>query len=239
MKRAMGACLVALALVTASVAGAAMQLTTCGATIPPGETGVLQNDVTCEYRCSLDPTILCREDESLCGHGACRPERFILARGATLDLNGHTIRDAYQASGVWCGTSINDNQGYCVVKGPGMVLGGKGTGISGGGMDVVVQNVTIGNTDTAIFTHGQIIADGLVIRLHDRENTVYGGKGVTLTNSHTDGESLIISGADMMLNNVEIGPQEGGLQAAGEVRGHDVRIAGSGSIVGRESRSAA
>jgi hypothetical protein len=234
MKRAIGACLVALALVvTASVAGAAMQLTTCGATIPPGETGVLQNDVTCEYRCSLDPTILCREDESLCGHGACTPERFILARGATLDLNGHTILDAYQASGVWCGASINDNQGYCVVKGPGMVLGGKGTGIDGGGMDVVVQNVTIGNTDTAIFTHGQIIADGLVIR-RGRENTVYGGKGVTLTNSHADGDNPIISGADMMLNNVEIGPQEGSLQAAGEVHGQDVRIAGSGSIVGHD-----
>jgi hypothetical protein len=237
MKLFVGACLatVAFATLLASRGEAAMQLTTCGGTIPANEKGVLQNDVVCGFHCYNDRSISCSfEDDPVClGHGICEPDVFVLAQGAVLKLNGHTIDFAYQSSAASCGLSQHDTQGRCIIKGPGTIQGGKGTGITSRGMNVVVKNLTISFTDAAIVTPGKIVADGLVIP-HDRENSVYGQNGVVLKNTHLDGEQGAFSDTDLIVDHVEIGPHGGGLTARGAVRGRDVTIDGRGAVNGND-----
>jgi hypothetical protein len=226
---------VALAIMSASRGEATMQLTSCGGTIPANEKGVLQNDVVCGFHCSNDRSISCSfEDDPTClGHGICEPDIFVLAHGAILKLNGHTIDFAYQSSAASCGLSQHDTQGRCIIKGPGTIQGGKGTGIISRGMNVVVKNLTISFTDAAIVTPGKIIADGLAIP-HDRENSVYGKKGVTLTNTQLDGEQGAFSDTDVTVDHVEIGPHGGGLTAGGTLRAHDLTIDGHGALAAHD-----
>lgn len=206
----------------------------CGGTVPQNQRAVLQNDVVCDFRCSGDPSVLCgyQDDETCRGIGTCEADFFRLARGAVLELNGHTIEAAYQASAVVCGFSRNDN-GRCIVKGPGTIRGGKGSAIYGGHMDIIVRDVTVSRFDTSIYTLGRITAKGLVV-LGDRENSVYGGEGVTLRDVTMDGESVIQSGQDMFVDNVVLGPHHGRLEAVGLVHGRDVMMLGNRSIAGRD-----
>jgi hypothetical protein len=235
MKVGAGLIIVLGAIGLATVGNAAVQITTCGGTIPADERWILQNDVVCQYRCSGDPSIVCGYNgDDLCGRrkGVCEPEEFVLERGAVLDLNGHTIEVAYQAGGAQCGTSDAD-VGRCTVKGPGAFVGNKGTPVWSRRMDLVVKNVTIGYSDSAIFTHGRLLANGLVI-LNDRENSIYAETGITLKNAHLDGESGVSSHGDVRLENVEIGPHGSGVATDGEIRGRDVQIDGHGTLSARD-----
>lgn len=208
----------------------------CGGAVAAGQRAVLQNDVACDFRCSGDPSILCGYlDEDTClGHGVCEPDYVELAVGATLDLNGFTIDAAYQAAAVVCGQSDAD-RGRCVVRGPGLIRGGKGSAVYGRAIDVVLRNVTVGGFDQSIFTRGRVIAKGLRV-LDDRENSVYGGSGVMLRNVAMDGEHAIQSGGDMLIDNVVLGPHSGRLEALGTIYGRDLTIIGSRTIEGKDIR---
>jgi hypothetical protein len=235
MKRGTGVLILAMALCGASASDAELLLTSCGAMIPAGERGVLQNDVTCVFRCSSDPSIVCGSSgDELCdgGNGYCEPEHFLLERGATLDLNGHTVHMAYQGSGAVCGRSDAD-RGRCIVRGPGKFAGNKGTAVSSRYMDLVVENLAIDFCNTAIRTGGRVTARGVEI-IPGRENTIRGARGVTLQDTHLDGDSGVYSEGDIRVENVEIGPHGGGLYADGAVRGRDLLVQGWAFVNGRD-----
>ena len=223
-----------LGLASASVA-APIPITTCGATIPAGQRAVLKNDVTCDYRCSGDPSIVCGYNgDSLCNgsQGYCTADRFVLEPGATLDMNGHTIAMAYQADGVRCGSSAADT-GRCKVLGPGTFEGGKGTAIIGTNTDLVVKDVTIGRCDAAISTNGRVKIKGLTL-LADRENTVSGGRGVSIKDSDVNGGYGIYSSSDVVVANVTLGPKAGGIAAGRTLRAHDVTLQGATGLSARD-----
>lgn len=235
MVRALFGSVVALVVALGATQGAASPLTECGGTILADGKGVLQNDVTCHRRCSNDRSTICDDlsDGDPCGKrkGLCEADQFVLEHGATLDLNGHVIEFAYQRAGAICGTS-SDERGRCIVKGPGTIQGGKGSGIVGRSMDVIVKNITISFTDAAISTKGHLVADGLVIP-HDRENSIYAAKGMTLRNVHLDGESGAYSDGDVTFSGGELGPHGGTIVAGGRLRGNDVTLSGGGGVTAR------
>lgn len=221
-------------LVIPVLVSAEVPLYDCGERIESGQRATLQNDVVCDFRCTGDPTILCGylDDETCRDHGACEPGHFQLAVGASLDLNGYSIDAAYQEPAIVCGTS-DDVRGRCIVRGPGTIRGGKGSAVYSRALDIVVKDLTVSGFDTSIFTRGRVIAKGLVV-LADRENSVYGGSGVVLRDVQMDGESVIQSGVDMLVDNVVLGPHSGRLQALGTVFGIDLTMIGQRSIEARD-----
>lgn len=226
----------ALMLGLASAASAASTpITTCGGTIAAGQRGVLQNDVTCDYRCSGDPSIVCGYGgDHLCNgttQGSCKAESFTLEPGATLDLNGHTIHMAYHAAGARCGASADDT-GRCVVRGPGTFHGGKGTAIEGGRTHVVVRNVSIENCDDAIKTGGRVVLDGISVS-PDRENTVSSGGALTIRNSTIDGGYGMYARGDVRLENVVLGPKAAGVTTESTLRARDVTLHAGTGLGGR------
>jgi hypothetical protein len=237
MKRGQTCLVVSMVLGLASASAAApIPITTCGGTIPAGQRAVLKNDVTCDYRCSGDPSIVCGYNgDSLCNgttQGYCTADRFVLEPGATLDLNGHTIAMAYHAEGVRCGSSAGAT-GRCKVLGPGTFQGGKGTAIIGTNTDLVVKDVTIGRCDAAILTGGRITLKGLTL-LADRENTVSGGRGISIKDSNVNGGYGIYSPGDVLVANVTLGPKAGGIAAGRTLRAHDVTLQGATALAGRD-----
>ncbi|MFO0593564.1 MAG: hypothetical protein U0441_38845 [Polyangiaceae bacterium] len=221
------AVVVAAALATSSAGRAAtIPLTSCGATIPAGQEGVLQNDVVCTFRCSGDPSIECTysDEEDACeGHGRCEPDAFLLEDDATLNLNGHTIEMAYQAPGAYClGAPSDPGRGRCTVTGPGTFAGSKGDAIGSLGADLFVRDVTIGRCDYAIATRGRLTAKGLVT-LNDRENTVAALRGVRLRDSVIAGDYGVVTDGDASVVGVRV-TAPGGIIAGGNVRGRKLYL---------------
>lgn len=87
--------LIALLLPLVPLAASGRDITGCHDAVLTGDTGVLQNDLDC-------------------GGPDLGRWGVTLAPRATLDLNGHAIRNEF--GGVWC-------QGKCVIKGPGEISG--------------------------------------------------------------------------------------------------------------------
>lgn len=213
---------------------APIPITTCGVTIPAGAVGVLQNDVTCRHRCVADPSVECRygDEEGVCdGLRGCEPEVLLLRHGARLEMNGHTVQVAYQNVGASC-TGSPSGGGRCTVVGPGTFYGEKGTAVAGwDATDLVLENVTIGRCDSAIFTRGRLWANGLVT-LNDRENTVYARRGIWLRNARIMGDYGVVTDGNLHVRNVEISAP-GGLIAGGSVRGRDLRVSRYADIEAR------
>jgi hypothetical protein len=237
MKRGKLSLVVSMVLGLASVSTAApIPITTCGATIPAGQRAVLQNDVTCDWRCSGDPSIVCGYNgDHLCNgttQGYCTADRFIVEPGATLDLNGHTIAMAYQADGVRCGSSAAAT-GRCKVFGPGEFKGGKGTAIVGVDTDLVIKDITIGRCDTAIETKGRLTVKGLTL-LSDRENSVTAGRGMSIKDSNVNGGYGISSPGDVVVANVTLGPKAAGIHSGRTLRAHDVTLQGRTGLSARD-----
>jgi hypothetical protein len=233
MTRMLAGPLAALGLALAATTGAAFPITTCDTTIPTSQRGVLQADLDCHQVCSADPATSCDGldpgDACAPGKGVCRASRLVVEHGGTLDLDGHVVNFVYQGAGALCGTSSAE-RGRCTIEGPGTLQGGKGTGIAGRSMDVIVRNVTISFTDGAITTRGHLSADGLVVP-HDRENSVYAAKGMTLKNVRFDGESGLFTDGDVTCANVVLGPHGARIVAGGRVRGHHVTLGGYSDVI--------
>jgi hypothetical protein len=105
MKRAL---IVSIAVAFCVGPAAALDITSCGVTVPRGEVGVLQSDLSC-------PT-------SLFG--------VRLLRKATLDLNGHSIAGGDSTTAVIVGVGADDGadpigsgQGRFTIVGPGIISG--------------------------------------------------------------------------------------------------------------------
>lgn len=236
MKPAMVAAIVALALAASSAGSAAtIPLTRCGATIPAGQEGVLQNDVVCGFRCTGDPAIECSysDEEDACdGHGSCEADAFLLEDDATLSLNGHTIEMAYQAPGAYClGAGADPTRGRCTVRGPGTFAGSKGDAIASLGADLFVRDVTIGRCDNAVATRGRLTASGLVT-LNDRENTVLALGGVRLRDSEIAGDYGVVTDGDAFVAGVRV-LAPGGIVAGGNVRGRKLYLSRYADVRGR------
>ncbi|MBY0277317.1 hypothetical protein K2Z84_18455 [Candidatus Binatia bacterium] len=208
-------------------------VTTCAVTIPAGQQGVLQNDVTCVNRCTLDPDVLCSpgDDEGVCGDGVCRAETLKLEAGAQLDLAGHTITMALHGDGVVC-LGPAGNAGRCTVTGPGIFNGAKGAAIASADADLVVANVTIGQCDDAITTRGRLTATGLVTE-SGRENTIQALGGVRLRHAVIAGDYGIVTDGDVRVTDVDLSAP-GGIQAGGRVRGRDLRLSRNADVRGRD-----
>lgn len=67
-----------------------------------------------------------------------------------------------------------------------------------------------------------------------RENTIRAGRGVTLQDTHLDGDSGVYSEGDIRVENVEVGPHGGGLYADGAIRGRDLLVQGWAFVNGRD-----
>src|SRR5690349_74596 len=90
-------------------AASGMDITTCEAIVPRGETGVLQTDLDCGL--PPDP-----QQDCIFGPAAVR-----LLHRAVLQMNGHSITGA--PVGVICGDSVHTHQ-KCEIDGPGEIFGG-------------------------------------------------------------------------------------------------------------------
>jgi len=131
---------------------AALDVSTCGVTVPAGEVGVIQADLSCS--------------------GA-----FLVAleRNATLDLNGHTLSLAIPPSGSRAVVRCESRR--CAVGGPGTVQctggpGGYASGIgtpAGGRLDV--SDVLIQGCDQGIWDMG---SPGAKTRVYATDVTVQG-----------------------------------------------------------------
>lgn len=183
-----------------------IELTGCGVTIPAGQRGVLRKDVEC-----------------VAGG-------FVLENRATLDLNGHTVRTASDATVVTC--ELRDRaHGRCAVHGPGTLVGAKGRGIDGGDMDLDVRDVTFGSFAHAIFTRGRMVASGLTT-LPDWANEIQVVNDLVLRRSHVNG-LVGASGDEVYVEDVEVGPDGGGVRAGRSLRGRGVLMQGHTSLHGR------
>lgn len=100
-----GALALSFAAVLSARAALAVDVTSCSQVIPDGEIGVLQADLVCP---------------AFSGIG--------LGRGATLQLNGHTVAAEAAVLGQ---VGIGCFRGKCRIEGPGTVSGFKGAGIVG------------------------------------------------------------------------------------------------------------
>jgi hypothetical protein len=226
--RARSAFIVLAVVVAAGPAAAAVEVSQCGVTVPPGEKGVLQNDIVCENRCSNDPSILCYDDDELCpGLGLCLAETIVLGPGSRLDLDGHQILMAYQGVGVRCGEA--SDVGSCTIVGPGNIIGGKGTGVLSPSMDLKVKNVIIDNTDDAILGGGFV--DLVDVRAGFREDMISGASGVRARRVRV-GPAGIQTLGNLVLLDVEIDIHSGFVFADGWIRGRNVSAVGYGLISG-------
>lgn len=230
-------CLVAASVLVLAVvceAGAVVPITTCDAVVPPGETGVLQNDLDCEYRCSGDRSMLCDYDSDRnCPEGSvCMIDGLILERDAVLDLNGHTVSGAYHTWAVYC-DAPKESPGRCSVRGPGTILGDT-RAIYSLGPDVFVRDVDLLADYRAVSSKGRVVIRGSRL-LPDYDNNVYGGKGVKLIDVVSDAD-LIESGGDIELRNVELRWETDHVVAVGSLRARDVVMVGSVSLEGNDVR---
>lgn len=96
----------------------ALEIASCGQTVPAGEVGVLQTDLEC-----LSAT-----------------DGVVLETHATLRMNGHAIRNVSPFPGGPSGIHCKDS---CLVTGPGEIVGPFGHGIRGPKGTLIVEQLTI------------------------------------------------------------------------------------------------
>ncbi len=230
-------CLVAASVLVLAVvceAGAVVPITTCDVVVPAGETGVLQNDLDCEYRCSNDRSMLCDYDaDRYCPEGGvCMIDGLILERDAVLDLNGHRVSGAYHTWAVTC-DAPKESPGRCVVRGPGTIVGDT-EAIYSLGPDVFVTDVDLLGGYYAVYGEGRVVIRGSHL-LPDYDNDVYGGEGVKLIDVVSDAD-VIQSGGDIELRSVELCSEIDRVEAAGSLRTRDVVMVGSVFLTARDVR---
>jgi hypothetical protein len=190
---------------------------------------MLTADMKCEAHCADHPEIDCEGygEEACPGSNACIEQQIALGRGARLDLGGHALRHAYEGTAVICGTP--GERGTCTIVGPGSIIGGKGTGISGGTMDVVARNLTIDFTDTAVGTQGSVVLQDVELGA-SREDQVVAGRGIRAVRGSI-GPAGFLAGGDLVATGV--GAQGSAiLIAAGTVRVRDMHIPLSAYVAG-------
>lgn len=217
--------LLAIVLASPAIAQAVVPITSCGQKVPAGETGVLQNDLICNYRCTGDGSICDLDDSHHCeGRGACEEEILTLKRDAVLELNGHRV---FAASWVLCPRGALPG-GRCVVRGPGTISGR--IGVLGDGPDILVVDATIDAEWLAVKTPG--FAE---IRRSNLSTGLRAGAGVKLVGTEC-AEGAIASEGDVDLVRVKFGNGRSSVEAPGTVRGRDVVMAGVVFIHGRDVR---
>jgi hypothetical protein len=203
-----------------AAAAETIQITECGVTIPRGQRGRLVADLKCDYRCNSDPSQVCDPyDGQACSTsgGECREQNTVLESGASLQMNGHTIFFAYQGVGIRC---VGDQGGSCRITGPGVIIGGKGSAIWGGSLNVYVRDLAIENTDDAIWTSGRLVARTLY--LGNREEKLHAQKGVRLRDVVL-GSAGVWSGRDLTAYNVDAA-RGGWIEAEGKIRGRNLSL---------------
>jgi hypothetical protein len=219
---------------TTARADTTIEVDDCGARISARQRGVLQHDVSCGHHCSDTPAVACDPGDvaGACGgsRGTCVADGIVLENHATLDLNGHTVQATSDATVVTCELPARVH-GRCAVHGPGTLLGAKGRGIDGGTMDLEVRDVTFGSFAHAIFTQGRMVASGLAT-LPDWANEIQVVGNVVLRRSHVNGLAGV-SGAEVYVADVAVGPDGGEVRAGRSLRGRGVLLRGQTSLHGR------
>ena len=137
----------------------AVDVTTCGQVVPENDVGVLQADLDCKgapRTCSYYANTPCVSDD-VCNHagvGRCLSQAVILGKGATLQLNGHTIvADGSSGLGVWCAHPALNVR--CTVQGPGEIVGGE---IGVGAYRLVIQDVSIHGAHQGVVAPTVVVA---------------------------------------------------------------------------------
>lgn len=158
---------------------AAVDVTQCGQTVPPGETAVLLNDLNCAVTqgfCGVDGPACTTNAE--CPSGFCYFYGIRISRGGSLDLSGFTIdgvNAAIVGAGVFC-------DGRCELRGPGAVTGFP-DGVTGGTRcSIRAEDLTVsGNSGSGI---GESTA---TLRLRNVTASGNGTGGVSGRNVVVDG----------------------------------------------------
>jgi len=157
-----------------SSARADVAISTCAATVPAGETGILQNDL-----------VDCNET---------MPAVF-LHENATIDLAGHSISSG--GSGVFCFGR------RCTIVGPGEITGAENAGISAASDEkarVTVDGVDIHDN----LGDGIALPSSSKLFLSSTTITSNGADGVSAHKGRLKGENVVISGnAGTGLRNVK------------------------------------
>lgn len=207
---------------------AAFDVTTCGQIVPPGEAGVLLNDLDC----SAEPA---------------GSDGITLGRKSSLDLQGHTLvtpphSNEAQNGGVRCAFGERkcrtNRDGITKCKYPAgtcHVFSSSGTGSITGDSGVLshrhlrIENVTIDVYGTAIFAHGNLVASGVTV-----DSGVGGGitaNKMTLSNvtaSNTNDFGIITLLGEVRGTNVTVtGNARGGIRA-GKVKIIGLTATGNG-----------
>lgn len=169
--RRLSSCLLALFL-SAGISYAAIDITTCGQTVPPGTLGVVQTDLVC-------PDTI---------------QTVSLGSGATLDLNGHVLT----ATGLGNVIDVHSRGGH-TVRGPGQLV--NITISCGVGFDYA-RSVSIQDLDIVSTSYGGIdcldqdaYQDN---RLRVRNVNISGSSTFGITGQHVRVSDVSISGADLI-----------------------------------------
>ena len=214
---------IAMAMLVASAADA-RDVKRCGITIAAGKTGTLVQDVECGYRCVNDPTRRCtfERDDFRCpiAGDSCQPEGITLERNATLDLNGFTLRGAYQRDLIRCSDA---RQGRCTVRGPGTLHAPKGRPMVANHQTVVLEDLTIYGPYHSIETTGWVRAKNVSMQRCDA--SIVGGKGVRATDASFEAGCSLHSGKNLYLKGAVSGD---GFTADGDIRASDVVVRDGG-----------
>src|SRR5262245_3847382 len=149
--------LCALAFVTIAASGRAMPITSCGDSVPDGETGDLMNDLTC-----TDP--------------ATGPSGLVVGTNATLNLNGFRITGPGSTVttgggpfyGIFCGGTPAKRARTCQVNGPGEVTSFQLGIYAHDAYRAVVNGVSVPGNGYGVFSFAHrlslmnVVADGNV-----------------------------------------------------------------------------
>ncbi|TMA51108.1 MAG: hypothetical protein E6J76_10640 [Deltaproteobacteria bacterium] len=169
----------------------ALDITSCGVLVPPGEIGDLQADLSCPATsgfCVRDPSVSCTSSAECppppCdAHGrplpTCSLDGGTLGGNATLHMNGHSISGG--TVGVFC-------RSKCLVEGPGEIFGVESAVVFLRAR-AAVQNLNV--HDTTFFGIGSPILGSLdlanVTLSNIGDNAIRAGRvsatNVTVTNS--------------------------------------------------------
>ena len=212
------------ALLVLAVRAGAMDITTCGQTVPQGEIGVLQADLDCS------------------SFGA---NSVTLGLKATLDMNGHSIASSSVGGAILCffgglicqpkgGTTVcHGHKGSCTVTssvGRGRVVAppGGGPGI-GGERDIVLQNLDV--VGTSIGGTKLTATDVSVTNVPGASVGIFVERKATLTRVESSGGYLGIYGlaADVKGTDVVVQNNRGGGISAARVRITHLTAVGNGT----------
>jgi hypothetical protein len=214
----------ALATVTSAWADVPIEISACqGAQVPAHRVGVLTSDLHCDYHCVRNRTVSCAPSDDSCPTDPtddCEPDFIRLGRGATLQLQGHTIFGAYNSDTIRC--LDTKPGGTCTVAGPGGVASTKGSAVFSPSMNVRVRDLDMNGSYGAIYGLGSVDVRGCTFGDWDGDVS---GRRIRVLDSTSLGEEGGFDASDSIL--LMRVTTASGIRAGKRISGRGVTLAGN------------